>query len=146
MRFKKIYDVMSSVKALIESKALLQEVLVVNLTSYDNLLALLPYLTNFPAAAITLGSADFSDKIADREMEIAVIVVDEFCATNDAKAQSSCHVLDELTEMLQSNVPGQFLRLDDSIIKLDGIDAVEVDPSHAAWKLTVKVKNAFLRS
>ena len=145
MTYKKIYEVLTSVKTLIESKALLQEVLIVNLTGFDNLLNLLPHLTQFPVAVLTIGGGEFSDKIAERDLEIAVIVVDEFCASNEAKAQSSCHLLDELTSMLQSKLPGQFLRIDDSIVKLDAFEAVPLTGDLAAWKLTVKVKNGFLR-
>ena len=70
---------------------------------YENLFALMPELTAFPAAIIACGGG-YQDA-AIRELEVAIIIVDEF--QSYGSAESGHALLDRVSQSLTGESPGQ---------------------------------------
>ena len=115
---------------------LFREVRVLCLSGYEHLFQLLPELSFFPAAIVCVGGGDFSDVNAYRELELAIIVVDELRLVED-QAQASYALLDKVSSALTGDVPGVPLELDEVQYFLKDFRSLELDNSHVAYVFTV---------
>lgn len=115
---------------------LFREVRVLCLSGYEHLFQLLPELSFFPAAIVCVGGGDFSDVNAYRELELAVIVVDELRLVED-QAQASYALLDKVSSALTGIVPGVPLEIDEVQYFLKDFRSLELDNSHVAYVFTV---------
>lgn len=122
---------------------LLAEVRTACITGYENLFALLPDLAVFPAAVVAAGSLSYPEMAAVREVELAVIVVDEFRPSPEA-AVAGYGLVDRVSASLTGSRPAAALKLGSTHLISEGVQPLELDGGHTAWQFTYRATSGFL--
>ena len=122
-----------------------QEVRGIVMSSPANLWELVPELSFFPCAVITSGLARPLDYGATREVEIAVIVIDEF--RTDSENLSGYDLIDRTFSELSPPLPGAPLKLENINYVWQSTTPVElIDSQHTAWNITFAAKMSFVNN
>ena len=125
------------------AQPLLREIRTACITGYENLFALLPDLTAFPAAIVAAGNLSFPEMATVREVELAVIIIDEFRASPEL-AVAGYDLVDRFAGCLTGPFPGAALELDGVHFITEGIQPLELDGDHTGWQYTLKATAGFL--
>lgn len=122
---------------------LFQEVRPAVITSYENLFEVIPELTFFPCAILAAGVITPTNMAATREVEIAVLVIDEFkpCPTD----LSGITLIEKTAHVLSGDNPGQALKIENIHFVFDSITPLELDAQHTGWNITLIAKMSFIR-
>ncbi len=126
-----------------DEQPLFKEIRTVVISGYENLFELLPDLTMFPAAVVACGGGEFPHNAAARELEIAVIVIDEFQVTSE-QAASGYKLLDQVTGGLTGSRPGTALKLENHHFLMQSFMPLELDSTHTAFKFELKATAGFV--
>lgn len=119
-----------------------QEVRGIVMSGPANLWELVPEISFFPCAVITSGLAQPLDHGATREVEIAVIVIDEFRA--DSGDLAGYDLIDRTFAELSPQLPGAPLKLENIHYVWQSTTPVElIDSQHTAWNITFSAKMSF---
>lgn len=125
-----------------EPERLIKDIRAACICGYENLFALMPELTAFPAAIIACGGGYYQDA-AIRELEVAIIIVDEF--QSYGSAESGYALLDRVSQSLTGESPGQHLKIGNINYLLRSFDPLELDSAHTAFLFDIQATAAFLR-
>ena len=127
---------------LTETTRLIKDIRAACICGYENLFALMPELTAFPAAIIACGGGYYQDA-AIRELEVAIIIIDEF--QSYGSAESGYALLDRVSKSLTGESPGQHLKIGNINYLLRNFDPLELDSAHTAFLFDIKATAAFSR-
>ncbi len=149
MEFPLISSLADTIKSRVEAltdnsgERLFKDVRVCCISGYRNLFKVLPDLSLFPACIIAVGGAEYPDNFATRELEVAILIVDEFRVVSD-QAASSYALLETVSQAFTSEVPGQRLQIENFNIKLIDIRPLDLDSELAAWHASLNVTTGFV--
>lgn len=123
--------------------ALFQLVRPAAITSYGNLFEVIPELTFFPCAVLASGVITPTNMAATREVEIAVLVIDEFRPSPGDL--SGILLVEKTVQCLTGDLPGQALKIENINFVFDSVQPLELDSLHCGWNITLIAKMAFIQ-
>jgi len=104
MSFRKISDIAKDLKALLVASDKYQSVKIATVTSYEQLLKVIPTLTRTPGAIICVGPGEFGQGMATMQPGLGIVVVDRMIVDLEDQTES---VLDALENAIDLIAPGQ---------------------------------------
>ncbi len=148
MNFPELNTITGELKELLVSLSkwsgapLFKEVRVAAISSYGNLFELLPDISIFPAAIVAVGSMSYQENAVIRELDISVIVIDNF-RVSATDTMSTYELLDEVSTALTPPQPGGYLKLGKATLLAQEFQVLELDSMHTAWQFTLKATTSF---
>lgn len=112
------------------------------LSGNANLFGLLPELTLFPVAVVSVGAMVPEHTAAARTLEIQVTVIDEFRVS--AGDLGTYELVDLTGSSLSGSLPGEALRLGGGHLVLERIEPLNLDGSHTAWCIKINAKTSLI--
>lgn len=122
---------------------LFSEVKIAAISGYNNLFEALPSLSTFPAAIIAIGNVDHLEQGVIREIEIHIIIIDEF-RLSLTDVNSTFELLDSVSSKLTPEVPGGILKLGGAVIIAQYMEVLELDSQHNGYHFTLKATTSFI--
>lgn len=120
MSFRSITDIAKDVKARLvllkvneASEALLfRDVRIAAITSYEQLFEIIPHLSRFPAAVVCIGHGRFQDDYTVRQVNVGIMIVDKFRASNKDAAEGIWHALDRTQDSFLTDSVGTYVEIE----------------------------------
>jgi len=99
MSFYAITDIANDLRDLLTSSGIFKDVRVAAITSYEDLLVLIPQLARLPAAVVCVGTGDINTERTLLTVRPGIVVVDQFRADLDAKSVGIWTILDKTLDI-----------------------------------------------
>ena len=99
MSFRTINNMAADLQTLVSDADIVKEVHIAAITSYESLYDFIPTLGRVPAAVVCLGIGEFTGDLAARNLDVGILIVDDFAATREAQALSIWTILENVNNL-----------------------------------------------
>lgn len=136
-KFYPVSSTAADIKNLLVQSGLFQDVRRSTLTSYEQLLRVIPELTRMPAAVVCIGGAEFPYAAATRQFNPAVVIVDRLQSTLEDRSRSIWDLLDSTLDLFMTENPGEALEINGVSYIPENFEPVVLGGQVSAYLLTL---------
>ncbi len=141
MSFRKISDIAADIKARLDASGKFKDLRLSTLTSYEQLLKVIPDISTLPAAVICVGTVEPGNAGATRQVKPGIVVVDSFEADLDSRSAGVWDLADAVADLFAGD-PGEPLVINDVIYTVATVEPVALGGSRAAYLVTLTADNS----